>query len=798
MQPADSFGYLLKRLRKGLDLTQVELAAKVGCTAAAIRKIEADERKPSLQLAELLANHLLIPAENRTTFLQLARHFQSSDALQVNSISLEPAKTKSDFPFPTNLPAPLTLLIDRKQELNRVVEMVASSSVRLLTLVGPPGIGKTRLSILCGRELIREFPDGVWFVDLSMISDPTLVIPAIGRVLSGSEVPQAITLQMLCSNLSEKQMLLILDNFEQVVEGAALAVVEILKASPKLKVLITSRISLFVYGEYEYPVPPLALPPKNAALNEQELMQSDAVCLFVMRLRQHDSGFKITPDNAKDVLEICTRMGGIPLALELAAAATRSIPITQLSTLLSDEKSRFWLEILKTKNRDLPIRQRTLSQAITWSYSLLPPAVQRVFLYLAVFERSFDARAVEAVCREPNAPELDASQVLDHLTDCYLLTREEESGQTRWFFLEVIREFAWETLQLDERFKLQERHAAYYDRHLAWYSETRPQAELARYFQLNVQNLNAALKWAVETQNAALAFHLADHLSWLWETQGYQAEGLALLPLILDMAGEIDPLIRISVLHSAANLAWMQQKFETASSWVQQAIQLAQNHQLHDQYLNLLLALGRIYLEQGQYEMASKKIDECLRGARANPDHMNPGFPLTLAGEVALAENRIVIARSLFSEAIDLLGNNSIPFLPMAQTGLAQVALEGNDFLLAWQMLRAAFPLAHLHIRRLRFLLLTLAGLLIREPGSLMERKVLAAELLGSVAGLGEKSGDQLSAFAQIEYQRDEQLIDQVLSITERQAARETGYRWTVDEATFNAETCLALRPTGN
>jgi len=225
---------------------------------------------------------------------------------------------------------------------------------------------------------------------------------------------------------------------------------------------------------------------------------------------------------------------------------------------------------------------------------------------------------------------------------------------------------------------------------------------------------------------------------------------------------------------------------------------MAIDNQLNDQYLNLLLASGRIYLEQGKYEIASEKIDECLRGARANPNLMNPGFPLTLAGEVALGKNRLENARSFFNEAIDLLGNDNIIFSSMARTSLAQAALEGNDFLLAWQMLRMAFPLARLHIRRLRFLLLTLAGLLIREPAAASDRKILAAELLGSVAGLGEKSGDQLSVFAQIEYQHDEQIIRQVLSPSEWQAARETGYRWTIEEAVFHTESCLALRPVSN
>ena len=306
--------------------------------------------------------------------------------------------------------------------------------------------------------------------------------------------------------------------------------------------IVTSRVALSVYGEHEYPVPALALPSPQIGLDPVQLMQSEAVLLFVMRLRQHTPGFNLTSENARAVIEICRRMGGLPLALELAAVAVRSLPVEQLAAILSDDNGPFWIGLLKTPSRDLPQRQRTLYHAIAWSYRLLNEAAQRVLRCLSVFAGDFDTEAAQAVC----GPE--AGPLLESLADGYLLARAQAASMPRWFLLEAIREFGWEELNPLERQAVQDRHAAYFEQSAHTLVSHGLVSENARFFQLNAQNLHAALKWALQSQNAALAFKLADSLTWLWETQGYVCEGLAYIPALIQMKGEVDLPLRIGVI----------------------------------------------------------------------------------------------------------------------------------------------------------------------------------------------------------------------------------------------------------
>ncbi|GAO73816.1 ATP-binding protein [Meiothermus ruber] len=405
-----SFGYWLKRRRKALDLTQTELARRARCATATIRKIEADERKPSPELAGLLANALEISPQERSTFFQAVHDVRAVERLMQGDFAQIVRSA------PNNLPAPLTSFINRVQDNAAVVALLTREDVRLLTLTGLPGIGKTRLGIHAAENLLEHFPDGVWFVELAAVTEPALVLPAIMRVLEIAESGPQIPLRQLTSALQDKRVLLVLDNFEQVLDAAA-EVAELLRACRGLKVLVTSRVPLHLYGEHAYVLPPMSLPEREQT--PSQLVQAESAQLFLARVKEHQPRFAITAANAPLIAEVCVRLEGVPLALELAAASLRRMTLEQLVRALSGEPH--WLSALRTAARDLPPRQQTLYNALAWSYGLLDTGTQQVFRPLGVLRGGFDLSAASAVC---GLDEHLVGNALAELTDQHLLAHD--------------------------------------------------------------------------------------------------------------------------------------------------------------------------------------------------------------------------------------------------------------------------------------------------------------------------------------------------------------------------------------
>jgi class 3 adenylate cyclase len=303
-----------------------------------------------------------------------------------------------DFPplhtvsaHPTNLPAPLTSFVGRQGELAEACRLLRREQVRLLTLTGPGGIGKTRLALQVAAELVEAFPDGVFVVALAPVSDPGLVVPTIAHTLAVREAAGRSLLESLVWHLGDRRLLLVLDNFEQVL-SAAPVIAELLGACRQLKVLMTSRAALHVSGEQEYAVPPLSLPDVRQADASEDLVSSEAVALFVERARAVDPGFAVTEGNAAALADLCRRLDGLPLAIELAAARSK---LLSPQALVSRLERRF--ELLQGGPRDLPVRQQTLRATIDWSYDLLEVGEQSLFARLAVFAGGFTLEAAEAV-----------------------------------------------------------------------------------------------------------------------------------------------------------------------------------------------------------------------------------------------------------------------------------------------------------------------------------------------------------------------------------------------------------------
>jgi predicted ATPase/class 3 adenylate cyclase len=456
---------------------------------------------------------------------------------------------------PNNLPLQPTPLVGREREVGEIAQRLRSEEVRLLTLTGPGGTGKTRLALQAGADLLEEFEDGVFFVALATITDPELVPSTIAGPLGVKESAGQPLIETLKNYLQEKQMLLVLDNFEQVLQGAS-AVGEFVAACPKLKVLTTSRVPLRLYGEQEYPVPPLALPDPRVLPPLNVLTQYEAVRLFVERARAVKADFEVTNESAPAVAEICARLDGLPLAIELAAARARILPPQKMLGRLSDR-----LRLLKGGPRDLPFRQQTLRGTIDWSYELLEEEEKTLFWRLSVFSGGRTLEAIEEIC-DPEG-DLDALEGVESLVEKSLLRQEEgPNGEPRFVMLETVHEYAREKLEESgEAEEIKRTHAEYF---LALAEEAEPklrgpeQLEWLERLEAEHDNMRASLGWASERANNALAVRLAASLWWFWDMRGHYSEGRRWFEEALAKDGSVSVAVRAKALAGAALLAFRQ------------------------------------------------------------------------------------------------------------------------------------------------------------------------------------------------------------------------------------------------
>ena len=437
----------------------------------------------------------------------------------------------ADFPplktldtHPNNLPIQLTSLIGREQEITTVQRLLCREDVRLLTLTGPGGTGKTRLGLQVAAELIDRFADGVFFVNLAPISDPALVVPTIAQTFEVKEIAEQSLLDLLKVSLRDKHLLLLLDNFEQVVSAAS-QVTDLLAACLKLKIVVTSRAVLHVRGEQEFAVPPLAVPDPKHLPDLVALSQYEAVALFISRAQAIKPEFQVTNANAPAVAEICARLDGLPLAIELAAARIKLLPPQALLARLGQR-----LAVLTSGARDVPARQQTLRNTIEWSYHLLDAQEQRLFRQLSVFVGGCTLEAVETIYASLDNGVGQVLEGVASLLDKSLLQQtEHEEGEPRLTLLETLREYGLECLrESGEAHVSQRAHALYY---LAFVVETEPhlkgaqQAVWWRRLEREQENLRAALAWLIGQEEGELALRLSGALWWFWNTRGYWSEG---------------------------------------------------------------------------------------------------------------------------------------------------------------------------------------------------------------------------------------------------------------------------------
>jgi predicted ATPase len=412
--------------------------------------------------------------------------------------------------YSSQLPAQMNATIGRTQEIATAISLLCQENTRLLTLTGPGGVGKTRLALEIAKELLLDFKDGVFFVPLAPLRDPNLVLVAIAQALSITDISQPSLFERLQAFLRDKELLLLLDNFEHVL-AACPQLADLLAVAPLLKVLVTSREVLHLYGEHEYEVLPLALPDLAQPLPDLAAPLPAAVALFVERTRSVRPSFALTPDNLRSIAEICVRLDGLPLAIELAAARCKLLPP---QALLDRLQSR--LSLLTGGARNLPARQQTLRNTLAWSYHLLSEPEQRFFCRLGVLTGSWTIEAASAVAL-CSAEEGDAFDLLTSLVDKSLVRPQNESSdEPRFLLLETIREYALENLALrGELDEMQHRHALFY---IEFVEQAAPhftcsdQRIWLQRVDREAPNIALAMRWVIANHEAQLALRLGSAL----------------------------------------------------------------------------------------------------------------------------------------------------------------------------------------------------------------------------------------------------------------------------------------------
>jgi predicted ATPase len=592
-----------------------------------------------------------------------------------------------------NLPIQPTPLLGREVEVAGVCALLRRDDVRLVTLTGPGGVGKTRLGLQVAAELVAEYADGVWFVRLSRLTDPELVLPTIGQTLGLHEAGSQPISEVLREYVRTRQVLLLLDNFEQVV-GASPQVAELLATSPGLKVLVTSRVGLHLRGEQEVPVPPLGLPaaagsPRRPPVPVERLSQYPAVALFLARAREARPDFRLTTTTAPAVVGICVRLEGLPLAMELAAARLKLLPP---SVLLQRLERR--LPLLVGGARDLEARQQTMRATLGWSEDLLQPEEQRLFRRLAVFVGGFTLEAAEAVCTAPDGAEPLGLEVVDGLgalVDQSLVQRwsvgqdeadeQEGGGEVRFRLPYVIREYALERLEASvggsrgqagqEAEALHRAHAAYF---LALAERAEPElqgpAQVAWLDRLEHEhdNFRTALAWAQAhpRTEAERGLRLAAALEPFWFARGHLREGRAWTEGLLDVVappqsggagthGEVSVVVWARALKAAVWLAiFTGEDYGPTAARLEAALAVARAAgDLRTTAESLSVFDAAAYFE-GDLARSAMHLEECLALFRAAGSTGDVALILSYLGEVALHQGDVARASALSEEALTL------------------------------------------------------------------------------------------------------------------------------------------------
>ncbi|MDQ3854962.1 MAG: tetratricopeptide repeat protein [Chloroflexota bacterium] len=764
------FGQLLRRHRLERSLSQEELAERAGLSVRAISDLERGiRRSPYSETVEMLARALELTPEQRAELIAAVDRRRGPGAEPDSGAGASPPLSPL-----VDLPLPPTPLVGREQEVGAVRRMLLDPNVRMITLTGTGGTGKTRLALRVASDLVEEFPDGVYFVSLAPIADPELVTPELARNVGVSELGGGPLLERLREHLRPRVMLLVLDSFEQVLDAGPL-VAELLTSAPRLKLLVTSRAALHISAEHEFPVPPLALPDHDRSATPAEVGECGAVLLFVQRARAVRPDFALTPGNAQAVVEICERLDGLPLAIELAAARAKVLSPEALLARLGRR-----LNLLTGGPRDLPARQQTVRATIEWSHNLLGEDDQTLFRRLGVFTGSWTLEAAEALCSLEG--ELDVVEALSALVDKSLVLPR---GESRFWMLETVQEYALERLEeAGESERLRRLHSDYY---LTMAEAAEPelmgpdQPRWLEQLEAEHDNLRAALSWLLDRGESEPAVRLARAIWRLWNVHGHLAEGRLWLERGLSSDPAIAPALRGQALNAAGYLAWMQGDYAEAATLLEESQSLRRESGDKQGLAHTLNNLGLVALDLGEFRKARALLDEGLTLREELGDEWGVALSLNNLGYTALLEGELELATSLAERSRELfrtLGNSWGVALTL--TNLGRAALERADYDEARNLLTECLNLSSELGQRI-FIAEALEGL--AALASAQGDAEHGARLWGAAESLRESLGVPLSPAERPHYERHVSAARQLLDPPTFAAAWATGRTLTLDEA---------------
>jgi non-specific serine/threonine protein kinase len=672
---SSAFSRLLKRLRTSADLTQEELAERAGVSARLVSDLERGViQRPRRDTVQMLADGLALTGSERDTFVAIARR-----RLGASSAASAPPP-----PAPVELPLPPATIVGRQREVTATTQLLLQPEVRLLTLTGPGGVGKTRLALEAAARVAERFPDGVTFVDLAPVSEPEMVLPAIARTLGARDPAGAPAIEQLMAALREAQSLIVLDNLEHLV-AAAPELARLLERCPGLTILATSRQPLRLRAEREYPVQPLSLPDLQNLPALDELARIPAIDLFLQRAEAVRPSFALTTENAGAVAELAVRLDGLPLAIELAAARVRVLAPRELLERLDRR-----LPLLTGGAQDLPTRHQTLRAAIAWSHDLLSPEERRLFRRLAVFSGGFSLQAAEFMAGDNDTAShssSDALEIVSSLVDKNLFRAidrpDSDAGQdlTRFTMLETIREYGLERLQESgEAPDARDRHAAWC---LGFVDEATAQlmgAEQTRWFaRLTAEhdNIRAALAWAVEIGDAETALRISGELTRFWVTEAHLAEGRQWTEEALALDGGEPSLQRAKALLGAGVLAFFRGDYTASEAFTSGALE---DYQAIGDMTGIASSYGNLGLvaDAGEdYPLAVERYERALAIFRELDDRVHIGYMLGNLGLIAYFQGDYNRAQPLMEESIVLAeqrGDRNGVAISLGNLGLVAIA----------------------------------------------------------------------------------------------------------------------------
>jgi non-specific serine/threonine protein kinase len=658
-----SFGYWIRRRRKALDLTQAKLADLVACTLSTIKKIELDERRPSGLMAERLADSLQIPPTEREVFMKVARQVYSPVRLDLPlgpEPGISPAEKKS------NLPLPATRLIGRAGQIRQITQLLQQPDVRMLTFTGPGGVGKTRLASHIASEVLNEFPDGCWLVELAPLSNPSLlaqqIITALG-IPAGSGKSPVVT---LVGHLRNRRILLLLDNCEHLIDACSNLAHVLLSSCEGLVILSTSRESLNIPEEFIWSVPPLDVPEVEARFDLEIASQVASIRMFMERAGHVSPNFKLTEQNYLTIAKICRRLDGLPLAIELAAARIRTLSPDQIYARLDHA-----VQFLDGGFRTASSRQQTMRGAIEWSFDLLSLPERVLLRRLSVFAGSWTLSAAESICSQPAVVEneeagkgltsLENDDILNLLiklvNKSIVVPIDRRGHEQRFALLETIWQFAGEKLEeAGEVNQLRQKHLDYY---MNWVEQVSPdlrgeqQLLWQKTLDLELENLRLALTYGLDFDPVS-GLRLCSALGRYWRIRNLVVEGETWLTKLLDAPQNQAPMVhRARALGILSSLGIF--SAPAPEIWAKESLAISES--LHEESTRAyaLWVLGTTeYLRYGQLDQGRMDLEASYEAYHSIGDGWGMAQVLFQLANLVIAQGDAVRQRHYLEHSLAL------------------------------------------------------------------------------------------------------------------------------------------------